>query len=274
MFNTKNIRRIVIGTAASLTLVTGLVWSSGFPVERVLAQAVPTQLEEGNVFQVQDGRGRGGNFGFSNRGNGQSRRGGFGQRGGSSFLLANALGVTPVQLQEAQESAKNALIDQAAAAGVITPEQAAQLKEGQRPTGDVSGLRTFMADADRDAALAQALDITPEALATAKDNMVQMGVDAGLITQEQGNQMLLHQKIREATKAAMEQAINEAVAEGLITQEEADQMLSGRGRFGPDRGGRRGGPSGFRQGPGNNFGGFDGGPQGRTAPDNAFFSNL
>lgn len=235
----KNIRRIALGSVAGLTLAAGVMWGATFSTPTVSAQDAAQVGEQGTVFETQ-GRG---NRGFGNRG---GKRGGNGQMGG--MLLANSLGITPVQLQEAQESARNATIDQAAAAGVITAEQAASIKAGERPTGDVSGLRTYMADVDKDTALATALGITREALQAAKDNQVQNGVEAGLITQEQGNQMLLRQKIQDATKAAVEQALNEAVAEGLITQEEADAMKSRGGRgFGGERG--FGGPG--RDGRGN-----------------------
>lgn len=239
--NMKNVRRAALGGAAGLTLAAGLVWGSINPVQSLFAQSDTLDQEQGTIFEMRGGRGG---------------HGGHGMRGdsmGGSALLANALGVTPVALQEANEAAQNALIDQAAAAGVITAEQATALKEDQRPTGDVSALRTYLADVDKDAALATALGITPEALAAAKDNQIAQGVEAGLITQEQANQMLLRQKIQDATQAAVEQAINEAVSEGLITQEEADAMQNGRG-FG-DHGMMRGrsgfGQSGFGQdGPG------------------------
>ena len=265
MFNSKNVRRVLIGTAAGLTLAAGLAWGVGFSAESAFAQ-VTNQAGQGTMMEARGGMNMGG------RGMGHMER-------GASFggtLLANALGLTPVELQEAQKNAQSILIDQAAAAGVITAEQATQLKEGQRPTGDISGLRTYMADVNHDAALAQALGITSEALTAAKDTQVQKGVEAGLITQEQGNQMLVNEKIRNATKAATEQAIQEAVAEGLLTQEQADNMINGQGRKGGFDGGfgGRGGPGQFRQGGRSPFGSFNSAPEGVPAPSNTSASSL
>lgn len=248
--NMKNVRRIALGSVAGLTLAAGMVWGSMNPLPSASAQVDDASQEQGMFQEMRGGKGR---FGGQGRG---------GERSAGDMLLANALGVTPVALQEAEQSARNATIDQAAAAGVITAEQAAQIKDGQRPTGDVSGLRTYMADTDKDAALATALGITPEALAAAKDSRVQKGVEAGLITQEQGNQILLREKIQEATKAAVEQAIDEAVTEGLITQEEANAMKARDfGKMHNHDGGRRGGNGfgGGRQGGQGGLRGFFGG---------------
>lgn len=276
MFNRKNAGRALVGCVAGLLVASGLVWTTGFTAESVAAQSLPEQRDGSTIFEIRGGPGRGGFFGF-----GQRMHRGFGARAGSSqsSLLANALGVTPVELQEAQQNARNILLDQAVAAGVVTAEQATQLKEGERPSGSVAALRTYLADADQDAALAQALGITGEALTAAKGTMVQKGVEAGLITQERGNQMLLTEKIRAATQAAVEQAINEAVAEGLITQEEANRMLQNRdfdkgfgsgfhrGGFGPGRGEQSREGRSF-------FGGPDSTPETAPAPSDALFGNL
>lgn len=274
MFTRKTLLRVVVGGIAGLTLAAGLTVGTGFFADSVLAQTSRYEQIQSYFMPARSGRGIGERFGHR----------GFGRQGtdiSSNSLLANSLGITPVDLRTAEQNAKNALLDQAVADGIITSEQATALKEGQRSSGDISDLRAFLADADQDAALAQALGISEEALATARDTMIQKGVEAGLITQEQGNKMLLRQKLEEAVRTAVEQSLGEAVAEGLITQEEADAMLDGRqSQFGLRGMSGEAGPKGFGRGHrgfsprGGFFGGeFEGDPQDGSEPANILFDN-
>ncbi len=117
-------------------------------------------------------------------------------------LLADALGITVDELEAAHEAARDAAIDQALEVGLITQEQADNMKVW----GALAGRKGFdifrfgrapKAEAehgiDENALLADALGITVEELEAARE-------------------------------AANEAAIAEAVAQGLITQEQADAM--------------------------------------------------
>ncbi len=117
-------------------------------------------------------------------------------------LLADALGITVDELQAAYQTARDAAIDQAVEKGLITQEQADEMKVwggfgrrggfgglGRLPKGVASGT------IDENALLAEALGITVE-------------------------------KLQAARETANQAAIEQAIAKGLITQEQADAMLA------------------------------------------------
>lgn len=166
--------------------------------------------------------------------------GSFGGRFGDSTSwlenLAEALGITVGELEDAQEQAYAASVADAVAAGQITQEQADQIL-AQR------ALKSYI---DRQAILATALGMSVDDLEAALadgqslvDLMVEQGIDS---TTLQTN-----------AKAAYEAAVQQAVADGVITQAQADEILAGnglnlfgRGGFGGGhRGGGRGGRGGF-----------------------------
>jgi hypothetical protein len=168
--------------------------------------------------------------------------GGFGRLADdSSWLtyLADALGITTDELQDAQQRAFAAAVADAVAAGDLTQEQADQLLA-------VQALKEYI---DRAAILANALGMTQDELEAAlaagqsiTDLMVEQGIDTATL---QAN-----------ARAAYEAAIQQAVTDGVITQAQADQFLSqsnfGFGLFG------RGGPGGRHGGRGDHGGrGFD-----------------
>lgn len=160
--------------------------------------------------------------------------GGPGDQGDSNWLenLAEALGITVDQLQEAQEQAYAATVTDAVAAGQLTQEQADQILARQ-------ALKSYV---DRRAILAEALGMTVDELEAALadgqspvDLMAAQGIDS---TTLQAN-----------AQAAYEAAVQRAVTDGVITQAQADQILSdggfglfGRGGFGGHDG--RGGHGG------------------------------
>jgi polyhydroxyalkanoate synthesis regulator phasin len=96
---------------------------------------------------------------------------GFGHFGGGDFqaLLAEALGITPEALQEAEVTARNAAIDQAVEDGNLTQEQADLAKA-------VSAFRAYVA----------------EQQPTVEEQLAQ-AVEAGAITQEQADLLLENQ---------------------------------------------------------------------------------
>ena len=115
-------------------------------------------------------------------------------------LLADALGITVDDLQTAYQTARDAAIDQAVEAGLLTQEQADTMKvwggfgrRGGFPGFDRAPKGVANDTIDENALLADALGITTDELQAARET---------------------------ANQAAIEQAI----AEGLITQEQADAM--------------------------------------------------
>lgn len=247
-------KRLLIGGAAALTLTAGTLWT----VDNVSAASPTALLNQIGIQQMEGMGGRGGRGG----------PGGFGGPGmkahgdpaGQGQYLADALGIPLEELQAAQMSVRNTLIDRAVADGTITQEQADQMKAGERVR--VPGLHMkgeFAQAVDREALLADALGITVEALQTAQSTAREAAIaDAlanGEITQEQVDRMAAHQALRsyveetygtERPDLTMADLIQEAVDAGAVTQEQADLLASSEGRMGPggrgEHGGRR--PSG------------------------------
>lgn len=148
--------------------------------------------------------------------------------------LAAALGITVEELDEAQEAARIALIDQAVADGHLTAE------EGETMKADGSRLRNnSQYGYDRDEFLADALGITVEELNAAElaayQTEIAAAVEAGTLTQEQADLLLarkaaqnyLDTDVLNATvRAAYADALEAAVAAGDITQAQADALLA------------------------------------------------
>jgi len=98
-------------------------------------------------------------------------------------LLADALGITVEELQTAYQTARDAAIDQAVEQGLITQEQADEMKvwgsggrgglkgigQGRKGTTDVDAI-------DEQALLADALGITVEELQTARETANQAAI--------------------------------------------------------------------------------------------------
>lgn len=153
--------------------------------------------------------------------------GGFGRSGDGNRLeyLAEALGITVDELEDAQERAYQAAVADAVTAGQLTQEQADAILARH-------ALKNYI---DRQAILASALGMTSDELEAAltagqsiTDLMVEQGIDTATL---QTN-----------AQAAYETAVQQAVTDGVITQAQADEILSsgGFGLFGRDggRGGR------------------------------------
>ncbi len=122
-------------------------------------------------------------------------------------LLANALGITVDELQTAYQTARDAAIDKAVEAGLITQEQADEMKVwggfGRRGGFGVFGRAPKgVADSaiDENTLLADALGITVDQLQAARETANQAAIDQaiaeGLITQEQADAMLARKALR------------------------------------------------------------------------------
>jgi formaldehyde-activating enzyme involved in methanogenesis len=125
---------------------------------------------------------------------------------GKQTHLAEALGITVEELQEAYEEARLAAIDAAVEAGLITQEQADEMiigggfgKGGPRGFGH-RGMEGQAGLIDFQALLAEALDISVEelqgAMEQARDAGIAQAIEEGLITQEQADQMQAFQELR------------------------------------------------------------------------------
>ena len=152
--------------------------------------------------------------------------GGFGRSGDGSWLeyVAEALGITVDELEDAQERAYQAAVADAVTAGQLTQEQA----------DAILARRALKSYIDRQAILASALGMTADELEAAltagqsiTDLMVEQGIDTATL---QAN-----------AQAAYETAVQQAVTDGVITQAQADEILSGSEFELFGRGGGRGG---------------------------------
>lgn len=180
--------------------------------------------------------------------------GGMGKMGGCGAVgdqasLAEALGISSEELQSAQETARQAALDEAVAEGLLTRRQAEWLSErgglGFGRMGRMGGLGFFRAEIDLEAQLAKALGMTPEALAEARAKAADLAIDdaveAGRLTQGQAEAMrarraladyLAEQGVADRARSVYDDAIEQAVEDGVITQEQADAIQGDGGRFG------------------------------------------
>ena len=175
--------------------------------------------------------GRGGFRGLPGRGHG-----GFGFGGELDYdsFLADALGITEDELEDAHSEARAAMLEEAVAQGLITEEQVERME----------ARGALMEYIDQEALMADALGISVDDLQAARE------ADKSLSTlfDELG---LEPEAVREAVQTAYEKAVQEAVSAGVITQAQADQILEGDGGL-PMFGGR-GGFGGRGRFPGGEF---------------------
>jgi hypothetical protein len=152
-----------------------------------------------------------------------------GEPGGDQQALADALGITSEQLQNAEQKASEAAIQQALDAGLITQDQAdAMILQGRgfafRFGGDRPGNPRADNSIDYDALLAKELGISTDQLQsarqTAQDDMLTQAVANGDITQEQADLI----KARQALNSYIDPNALFAEALGITT----DQLQSYR----------------------------------------------
>jgi hypothetical protein len=152
---------------------------------------------------------------------GRGRRFGFGE--GSidhQALLADELGIEVDSLEAAQARARETAIEQAIDKGLITEEQAEQMRTHQ-------ALASYL---DRHALLAEALEMKPEEL---QDAFADGETVASLMEAKGLDAATLQDRI----EAAFEGVLAQAVADGVISQEQADEMtMDGEPGFGPRAG--------------------------------------
>ena len=144
-------------------------------------------------------------------------------------FLADALGISVEQLQSAREQANAAMLEEALAQGYITEEQV-ELMEAR------NALNEYI---DQEALLAEALGISAEELQAARDEDKPLSVLIWELDLDPA-------EVRENLQAAHENAIQGAIEAGVVTQEQVDQLQTGRWQmdgprgFHPDHRGRGG----------------------------------
>jgi len=153
-------------------------------------------------------------------------------------LLAEELGISVEELQAAQAAAREAAIQQLVEAGVLTEEQGELAAAG-------AALRGYL---DRHDLVAEALDMTPEAL-------TQSRLDGKTLAEILDDQGLSLSEYQENLAQVRADALAQAVADGVITQDQLDQ-LQDRIQDGFGRGQHPFGGFGPGNGRGNGRGGF------------------
>jgi hypothetical protein len=153
--------------------------------------------------------GRGGIRGFP----GGRHGGSWGDLDYDSFL-ADALGITEQELQDAYDEADMALLDEAVTQGYITEEEVELMKAR-------NALKAYI---DRDEIYAEVLGISVEDLEEARESDKSL---SDLFDELE----LEPEAVREALQAAYEKAVQEAVGAGVVTQTQADQIMEGEGGF-------------------------------------------
>lgn len=248
MFSNRTIRTFVLGGTAAIALTAGIVGTS-LLVQPVAAQSVDQTPDitrpEGTAVRGQ----RGLDAGKLNRGEhlglladelGVSeealqsayaavRELGRDETTDPQQALADQLGVTVDELTAAMEAVRDAQQAAALADGTITQAQIDRMEAQQALKGAI----------DSDGLLAEALGITTDELAAAKEAGIRLPelVEASGLTQDE---------FAEALAGARAAAVAQAVSDGVITQAQADALAA-------EDGSRLGGPGGHdggRRGPG------------------------
>jgi len=137
-------------------------------------------------------------------------------------LLAQELGITVDELNEAQEAAKEAGFQNAVEQGVITEDQANLMQAHQ-------ALLDYRINPDE--ILSQVLGISTEELQSAREDGLRM---KELLEKYDAT----FEDIQAAMQSAYEQSIQDALSDGAITQEQADLLLENEFQMMPGKHGR------------------------------------
>ena len=143
--------------------------------------------------------------------------------------LAEVLGIDVETLQTAMETAHEKALAQAVADGLITEEQA----QAMQSRGFGGRLKHFRSGGNEyESYLADELGISVDALQAAQreaaDLLLEQALEDGRITQEEYDQMQVHNVMGpyfdEAFSSAYQNAIDAALADGAITDEQAELL--------------------------------------------------
>ncbi|GAP09619.1 hypothetical protein BECAL_00769 [Bellilinea caldifistulae] len=175
--------------------------------------------------------------------------------------LAQALGITTDDLNNAYQQAVQSAVQEGLDKGLITQAQADAILNGTGRFGGRGMLGwLFQNGVDFEAHLAKALGISVDELQAAytkaAEIRLEQAVADGRITEEEANllrarhALFNNETFQNSMQAAFENAVKEAVTNGVITQAQADLILQ-QGGFG-----MRGGFMGFGGCQGGGRGGF------------------
>jgi methionine synthase I (cobalamin-dependent) len=175
--------------------------------------------------------------------------------------LAQALGITTDELNNAYQQAVQSAVQEGVDKGLITQAQADAILNGSGRFGGRGMLGwLFQNGVDFEAHLAKALGISVDELQAAytkaAEIRLEQAVADGRITEEEANllrarhALFNNESFQNSMQTAFENAVKEAVTNGVITQAQADLILQ-QGGFG-----MRGGFMGFGGCHGGGRGGF------------------
>ena len=199
MLKTKKRMLILVLSGLTLMAVIAGVWLFGTPMTARAAASLQTATQSAMPGLLGEG--------YLNHGGGWDLPGIKGGDIDYQQLLADALGITVDDLQTAYQTARDAAIDKAVEAGLITQEQADQMKVWGGFGGHRGGFRGFErapkdvagSNIDENALLADALGITVDELQAARETANQAAIEQaiaeGLITQEQADAMQAHKNV-------------------------------------------------------------------------------
>jgi len=145
-----------------------------------------------------------------------------GERESFAARVAAHLGVTEQQLVDAFKAARLEMLDEAVAAGKISPEEAEQIRqrieEGQ---GLGFGLRGWRIHALGGivSSVAETLDMTPREIA----QDLRQGQSLAEIGQAKG---VSTYTLKSAILTAADEKLDQAVADGKLTQDQADKIMT------------------------------------------------
>lgn len=220
--NNKFTKTVVIGLVIVLVLSLGAV--AAFAQDDTTPDTAPDKDTQHALPHGRSGFGPNSQFG--------GHRGHHGSGGADEEALAEALGISVEELQAARDKLMADRLAQAVEDGILTQEQVDSMQAMQ-------AVKEYI---DRQAILAEALDMTVEELEAAREDGSLSDILANITPADLQAQM----------QAAMQTAVQQAVAGGAITQAQADlileQLANGTGMMGKSggHGGSRGFGGGFR----------------------------
>jgi hypothetical protein len=163
--------------------------------------------------------------------------------------LAEVLGISVDELQDAYAVASDAALQAALEQGILSEEQVERFAGSER-FGGFAG-RGFPAGGEFNSYLAEALGISTAELESAQQEaseaIVSQALAEGKLTQEQADRMqaqrMVQPYLQDAMQGAYQSAIEQALTDGAITQAQADLLQEGLGSL-------PGNPGGFFDGRG------------------------
>ena len=143
-----------------------------------------------------------------------------GERESFAARVAAHLGVTEQQLVDAFKAARLEMLDEAVAAGKISPEEAEQIRqriEESKGLGLVGRHRHILSGIVR--SVADTLDMTPREIA----QDLRQGQSLAEIGQAKG---VSTDTLKSAILTAADEKLDQAVADGKLTQDQADKIMT------------------------------------------------